>query len=126
MESESRLPAKKNADVPAKKSGPNALSNVVKEKLADLINKEIDNLPQMLSELEPRQRVEAIAKFLPYVTPKMSERAVSTKINVTVQDELKKLSGKDMKLEPAEIPDAEIIEDDFGLTEESANHLISQ
>lgn len=100
------------------KKDSNVLSSVVKEKLAVFINERIDDLPELFEQIEdPVKKLDALVKFLPYVTPKMSEKAVSTKINVTVMDELKRLRGKEISPTQNTIPDAEIIEDDYGLIE---------
>lgn len=93
-----------------KHGGAYALSGVVKEKLAAFITEQIDNLPRLFMQMEPNEKVQALIRLLPYVTPKMSERAVSASINVTVKDEISKLASSDM--ENLAIPDAQIIEDD--------------
>jgi hypothetical protein len=44
-----------------------------KELLQKIVSKEIENLSDLLEQLEPLERVNAIAKFLPYIVPKQSE-----------------------------------------------------
>lgn len=101
-----------------------ALSNEVKEKLAAFISEKIDELPEMFENLPNKAKIDALTKFLPYVTPKMSERAVTSKISVTVQDELKKLSQRDeWSVKLSDIPEADIIEDDFEVFEDKGEDV---
>ena len=101
-----------------------ALSNEVKEKLAAFISEKIDELPTMFDKLPDKAKIDALTKFLPYVTPKMSERAVTSKISVTVQDELKKLSQRDeWSVKLSDIPEADIIEDDFEVFEDKGEDV---
>ena len=44
-----------------------------KELLQTIISKELDKLGLLLSKLEPLERVNSIAKLLPYILPKQSE-----------------------------------------------------
>lgn len=55
------------------KGTPNKTTAETKEMLQKVISKEIDNLGEMLEQLEPLERVNAIAKLLPYIVPKQSE-----------------------------------------------------
>ena len=101
-----------------------ALSNEVKEKLAAFISEKIDELPTMFDKLPDKAKIDALTKFLPYVPPKMSERAVTSKISVTVQDELKKLSQRDeWSVKLSDIPEADIIEDDFEVFEDKGEDV---
>ena len=55
------------------KGTPNRTTAETKELLQKIVNKEIDNLGELLEKLEPLERVNAIAKLLPYIVPKTSE-----------------------------------------------------
>lgn len=39
--------------------------------LKTIVDKELSQLPDLLSQLEPKERVRAILQLLPYVTPKI-------------------------------------------------------
>ncbi|WKL47632.1 hypothetical protein Q1W71_22085 [Flavobacterium pectinovorum] len=56
---------------------PNRTTKETKELLQKIVNNEIDNLGEMLGKLEPLERVNAIAKLLPYIVPKQSEVSVN-------------------------------------------------
>jgi hypothetical protein len=49
---------------------PNKISSEIKEVLSDFLQKEIDSLPEYFEAIEPKVRLEIIAKLLPYVLPK--------------------------------------------------------
>lgn len=55
------------------KGTPNRTTSETKDLLQTIVMKEIDNLGEMLEKLEPLERVNAIAKLLPYILPKQSE-----------------------------------------------------
>ncbi len=59
------------------KGTPNRSTKETKELLQKIVNKEIDNLGEMLEQLEPLERVNAIAKLLPYIVPKQSELSLT-------------------------------------------------
>lgn len=40
-------------------------------RLKDIVNKEMEQLPALLEQLEPKERVRTILALLPYVTPKI-------------------------------------------------------
>ena len=44
-----------------------------KELLQKIISKEIDNLGELLEQLDPLERVNAIAKFLPFIVAKQNQ-----------------------------------------------------
>lgn len=75
------------------KGTPNKTTAETKELLQIIVSKEIDNLGEMLEKLEPLERVNAIAKLLPYILPKQSEvkADITTDINNKICD-LSKLS----------------------------------
>ena len=40
-------------------------------RLKEIVQKEIERLPELLQELEPKERVRTLLALLPYVTPKV-------------------------------------------------------
>ena len=40
-------------------------------RLKDLVREEIERLPELLQQLEPKERVRTVLALLPYVTPKV-------------------------------------------------------
>ena len=52
---------------------PNKTTTDTKEVLKNVLSKELDKLGNILNKLEPTERVNAIAKLLPYILPKTSE-----------------------------------------------------
>ena len=55
-----------------------------KELLQKIVSNELDNISDLLAKLEPKERIDAVIKLLPYIVPKQSEIAVDTnnKLNV--------------------------------------------
>ena len=47
------------------------LTGTIRETLKDLMQKELDQLPETLKDLEPVQRLNILCKFMPYVLPKV-------------------------------------------------------
>lgn len=47
------------------------LINDLRETLKQVVQKEIENLPEQLKTLTPKERIEAICKLMPYVFPKV-------------------------------------------------------
>lgn len=50
-----------------KKGTPNKITGTVKEMINKTLTKELESLPKLLSELSPKERVDAVIKFLPYL-----------------------------------------------------------
>ncbi|WP_188050339.1 hypothetical protein [Flavobacterium sp. GP15] len=55
------------------KGSLNKTTAETKELLQKIVSKEIDNLGELLEQLDPLERVNAIAKFLPFIVAKQSE-----------------------------------------------------
>ena len=53
------------------KTKDKALSGDLRETLKVLMQKEIEQLPELLESLEPKDRLNIICKMLPYVFPRM-------------------------------------------------------
>lgn len=60
------------------KGTPNKTSAQAREVLQNVIGKELDKLGTLLAKLEPIERVNALAKLLPYILPKKQEVEIST------------------------------------------------
>lgn len=54
------------------KGTPNKVSGTVKEMINQAISNELQNLPKLLTQLEPKDKAEFIIKVLPYVLPKIA------------------------------------------------------
>jgi hypothetical protein len=55
------------------KGTPNKITSETRELLFVIVNNEIENLPMILAQLEPRERVYVLTKLLPFVFPKVTE-----------------------------------------------------
>lgn len=60
-----------------KKGSLNRSTAETKELLQKLVSYELDNITDLLSKLEPKERIDAIIKLLPYIVPKQSEVSIS-------------------------------------------------
>jgi len=56
-----------------KKGVPNKVSGTVREMISKSLNDEIESLPMLLSQLEPKERIETIIKLLPFIITKKTE-----------------------------------------------------
>ena len=56
----------------------NRITKDVRLLLEDLVIKEINNIPTLLNSSEPKDRLEFIAKLLPYVLPKYDQVTYNT------------------------------------------------
>ena len=64
------------------KGTPNRTTAETKQLLQSIVSKELDKLGAMLEQLEPNDRINAIAKLLPYILPKQNEIAVENKTTI--------------------------------------------
>jgi len=55
------------------KGTPNKITTKLRSSLEDIATNEIDNVPNLLNELNPKERLEMFIKLLPYIIPKQSE-----------------------------------------------------
>lgn len=53
------------------KGTPNKLTKELRKALKDLLYQELENLPEHLNSLEPKDRLEILIKLLPYAIPKV-------------------------------------------------------
>jgi hypothetical protein len=54
-----------------KKGTSNKLTGTVKEMITQFVTEELQNLPDLLKNLEPKEKAEYILKLLPYIAPKI-------------------------------------------------------
>jgi len=54
------------------KGAKNAVTRELREKLKNLIDSELEALPDLLSKLEPQARLEMIIKLMPFALPKVA------------------------------------------------------
>ncbi|OUD34440.1 hypothetical protein [Flavobacterium psychrophilum] len=77
------------------KGTPNRTTAETKELLQTIVSKELDKLGAMLEQLEPNERINAIAKLLPYILPKQNEvkaEITNTDKNLTSEEREKRIS----------------------------------
>ncbi len=48
------------------------LTNDLRNKLKNIIHKEIDRLPETLEALEPKERINILCKLMPFILPKVN------------------------------------------------------
>ena len=75
------------------KGTPNKVTGTVKDWLTRLIDKNRSQIEQDLKELEPKERVQILEKFMQYVIPKMQGYTIEEQIK-TEYEELEKLLEK--------------------------------
>ena len=56
------------------KGTPNKVTGTVKEMISTAISNELQLLPKLLSQLEPKEKIDAIIKLLPYLIPKVQSQ----------------------------------------------------
>ena len=52
------------------KGVPNKITGEVREVLKDIVQNELDQLPELLESMQPEKRAEIPTRLLPYVVPK--------------------------------------------------------
>lgn len=82
------------------KGSLNRTTSELKEAIKTILDTELEKVQEHLEQLEPKERLEFIAKLLPYVVPKQSE--VKNEINGVLNNysppDLSKLSIEELKL----------------------------
>ena len=66
------------------KGVPNKTTKEIKEAIKTIIDAEFEQLDVYLEQLTPKERLDFIAKLLPYVLPKQSEVSLDTEKAVTI------------------------------------------
>ena len=66
------------------KGTPNRTTAETKELIQNVVSNELDNITELLNKLEPKERIDAVIKLLPYIVPTQSEIAIdaNNKFNV--------------------------------------------
>jgi hypothetical protein len=67
------------------KGTPNKITKESREILFEIVKNEIDNLPAILEQLEPRERAYILIKLIPYVLPKMNTDEIEMPEPVIIQ-----------------------------------------
>ena len=59
------------------KGTPNRTTAETKELIQNVVSNELDNITELLNKLEPKERIDAVIKLLPYIVPKQSEVSIT-------------------------------------------------
>ena len=63
----------------------NKMTTELRDKLQSIIEMTVDELPELLEQMAPEERVKALTALLPYVVPKLSNVEVSGTDNGTIR-----------------------------------------
>lgn len=85
------------------KGTPNKTTSEARELLQKIVGKELDKLGTLLSGLEPLDRVNALAKLLPYILPKKQEVTVEQKEPMTEEQRTARMEQLKAKLNSSEV-----------------------
>jgi hypothetical protein len=80
------------------KGTPNRTTTETKELLLKVVGKELDKLGALMVQLEPLDRINALAKLLPFVVPKQSEVTIDEKPPMTSEEREKRIKMLEEKL----------------------------
>ena len=83
------------------KGTPNRTTAETKELLQTIVGKELNKLGLLLAKLEPLERVNAIAKLLPYIIPRQTEikaEVITNNSEMTEEQREKRLAELKKKL----------------------------
>lgn len=85
------------------KGTENKTTQETKELLQKVVGKELDKLGVLLAKMEPLERVNSLAKLLPYILPKQSEITVGPKDEMTPEQKAKRLKELREKLNQSDL-----------------------
>ena len=85
------------------KGTPNKTSAQAREVLQNVVGKELDKLGALLARLEPIERVNALAKLLPYILPKKQEIEINQMDPLTPEQKTQRLKELKEKLNNSDI-----------------------
>jgi|SaaInlStandDraft_4_1057021.scaffolds.fasta_scaffold137718_2 hypothetical protein len=71
------------------KGVPNKITGEVREVLKDIVQNELDQLPELLESMQPEKRAEILTRLLPYVVPKNEIPGNQDIIIVLDEDDMK-------------------------------------
>jgi len=66
------------------KGSKNKLTKEIREVLTTTLEGELENIQALLDQLEPKDRIDAIAKLMPYVAPKLTSQTINIDAEVTI------------------------------------------
>jgi len=58
------------------KGAVNKTTTETKQMLQKIVSNELDKIPALLGKLEPKERIDALIKLLPYIVPRQSEISI--------------------------------------------------
>lgn len=85
------------------KGTPNRTSSQAKELLLKVVGQELDKLGTLMIKLDPIDRINALAKLLPFVVPKQSEIAIDQKQPMTEEQRIARLEVLKAKLNSSKV-----------------------
>lgn len=85
------------------KGTPNRTTSETKELLLKVVGQELDKLGALMVKLDPIDRVNALAKLLPFVVPKQSDITVENKQPMTEEQRVARMEQLKAKLNSSEI-----------------------
>lgn len=85
------------------KGTPNRTTSETKELLLKVVGQELDKLGALMVKLDPIDRVNALAKLLPFVVPKQSDITVENKQPMTEEQRDVRMEQLKAKLNSSEI-----------------------
>lgn len=85
------------------KGTPNRTTAETKELLLQVVGKELDKLGALMVKLEPLDRINALAKLLPFVVPKQSEITIDEKPPMTEEQREQRIKELKEKLNQPEL-----------------------
>ncbi len=59
-----------------KKGTPNKLTSELRKVLKEVLTDELETLPTLMAYLEPKDRLQAIIKLMPYILPKVDSVSI--------------------------------------------------
>ena len=59
------------------KGAVNKTTAETKELIQKIVSNELDSITDLLEKLEPKERIDAVIKLLPYIMPKQSEVSIT-------------------------------------------------
>lgn len=80
------------------KGTPNKSTVEARDLLQKVVGKELDKLGMILAKLDPLDRVNALAKLLPYILPKKLETVVEVRQELTPEERTKRIMELKAKL----------------------------
>lgn len=80
------------------KGTPNKSSQEVREFMQSFLSEKFENLDEIYSQLEPKDKINAIIKMLPYVVPKQMQMDLMATVETKPTLDLSKLTDEELHL----------------------------